>query len=566
MAESERSEDDLLRGSPAPASSPRPDDRSSRRASSERACDRRAAVIGSGFGGIAAAIRLAASGFRTTLFESRDQPGGRAYVYRDSGYTFDAGPTVITAPHCLEDLFTLAGERLADHVEMMPVTPFYRLCWDDGDRFDYDGNSDNMLAQIRARDPRDADGYLRFVEHSRQVFETGYVDLAHQPFLRFWDMVKVAPQLASLRADQSVYRAVARHVKNDHVRQALSFHSLLVGGNPFETSSIYTLIHYLERQWGVFFPRGGTGALVAALVQLFERLGGEVRLSTPVRGIAVEGSGTAAVHRVTTDARAAEAIDLVVSNADLHHTYATLYRGDPRARRMQRKVERMTWSMSLFVLYFGTDIDYADQVAHHTVIFGPRYKGLLDDIFHGHAIADDFSLYLHAPHVTDPSLAPPGGGAFYVLSPVPHLGNAPVDWEAIAPAYADRILASLERHLPDLRRHVVTRRWMTPRDFATTLVSHHGSAFSVAPTLTQSAWFRPHNKDPEIPGLYLVGAGTHPGAGVPGVVNSARATMRCIAADFGVALPAARDAPRQLGASDRDAPGAFAARTMEEPG
>jgi phytoene desaturase len=500
----------------------------------------RAAVVGSGFGGLAAAIRLAASGIRTTIFESRDQPGGRAYVYRDQGFTFDAGPTVITAPHCIEDLFTLAGRRMRDHVDMLPVTPFYRLFWtEDGDQFDYDGDSEHMLAQIRARNPADVEGYQRFVAYSKEVFETGYTELAHQPFLRFWDMVKVAPQLAGLRADRSVYATVARHIENDHVRQALSFHSLLVGGNPYETSSIYTLIHYLERQWGVFFPRGGTGALVSALVALFESLGGELRLNAPVRGIRVEDKGqvggqTRAVHHVATDA-GTEPFDLVVSNADLHHTYERLYRDEPRARPMVKKVERMDWSMSLFVLYFGTDRSYQGDIAHHTVVFGPRYQPLLKEIFHGHQLPDDFSLYLHAPHVTDPSLAPPGGGAFYVLSPVPHLGNAPIDWDAVAPGYADRILASLERLLPDLRRHVVTRRWMTPKDFATTLVSHHGSAFSVAPTLTQSAWFRPHNKDPRIPGLYLVGAGTHSGAGVPGVINSARATVACIARDLGLA-------------------------------
>jgi phytoene desaturase len=514
----------------------------------------RAAVIGSGFGGLAAAIRLAASGIRTTVFESRDLAGGRAYVYRDGGFTFDAGPTVITAPHCIEDLFTLAGRRLRDYVELLPVTPFYRLFWtEDGDQFDYNGDSEHMLAQIRARNPADADGYQRFVAYSKQVFETGYVDLAHQPFLRFWDMVKVAPQLAGLRADRSVYATVARHVENEHVRQALSFHSLLVGGNPYETSSIYTLIHYLERQWGVFFPRGGTGALVAAMVRLLEELGGEVRLSTPVRGIRVEDlGGDRARHHVATDA-GSEAFDLVVSNADLHHTYERLYREEPRARAMARKVERMDWSMSLFVLYFGTDRSYQDQIAHHTVVFGPRYKPLLDEIFHGPALPDDFSLYLHAPHVTDPSLAPAGGGAFYVLSPVPHLGNAPLDWDALAPGYADRILASLERLLPDLRQHVVTRRWMTPKDFQTTLVSHHGSAFSVAPTLTQSAWFRPHNKDPHIPDLYLVGAGTHPGAGVPGVINGARATVACIARDLGLATD---DELAALAASPPSAQGA----------
>jgi phytoene desaturase len=494
----------------------------------------RAAVIGSGFGGLAAALRLANAGVAVTVFEARDQPGGRAYVYREGGYVFDAGPTVITAPHCLEELFTQAGKQLSDYVELLPVAPFYRLLWDDGDTFDYDGDAARMVAQIGRRSASDAQGYQRFVEYSRKVFDKGYTELAHEPFLRFWDMVRVAPQLAGLRADRSVYRTVARYVKDEHVRQALSFHSLLVGGNPFETSSIYTLIHHLERKWGVWFPRGGTGALVRAMVRLLEEQGGELRLLSPVASVRVEDRR----HLVTTAARRDEPFDLVVSNADLHHTYASLYGGAAAARPMTRRLEAMEWSMSLFVLYFGTDVSYADRVVHHSVIFGPRYRELLAEIFHGAALPDDFSLYLHAPHLSDPSLAPPGGGAFYVLSPVPHLGNAPIDWEAIAPGYADRILAALERWMPELRQHVVVKRWMTPEDFRTTLASHHGSAFSVAPRLTQSAYFRPHNKDADLPGLYLVGAGTHPGAGVPGVVNGAKATFRCIAEDFGLPMPA----------------------------
>jgi phytoene desaturase len=495
----------------------------------------RAALIGSGFGGLAAAIRLANAGMRVTVFEARDLPGGRAYVYKQDGFTFDAGPTVITAPHCIEELFTEAGERMSDYVELMPVTPFYRLFWTaDGATFDYDGDGERMLAQIRARRPEDAEGYQRFVEYSRRVFEAGYVKLAHTPFPRFSDMLRVAPKLASLRADRSVYKTVAKFVEDEHVREALSFHSLLVGGNPYETSSIYTLIHYLERNWGVFFPRGGTGALVAALVKLLGELGGELRLSTPVSRVRLADRDGRPVHLVTTPHTTDEEFDLVVSNADLHHTYATLYVDEPDAKPMAKRLEKMDWSMSLYVLYFGTDKDYAGQIAHHTVVFGPRYRGLLDDIFHGDTLADDFSLYVHAPHVTDPSLAPPGCGAFYVLSPVPHLGNAPLDWEAIGTDYGDRILAALERVLPDVRRHVITRRHFTPLEFKHELAAYHGSAFSVAPRLLQSAYFRPHNKDDRIPGLYIVGAGTHPGAGVPGVINGAKATYSEIARDFGV--------------------------------
>jgi phytoene desaturase len=496
----------------------------------------RVAVIGSGFGGLAAAIRLQAAGAAVVLYEARDKPGGRAYVYSKDGFEFDGGPTVITAPHCFEELFECAGRRLADYVELLPVRPFYRLSWEDGHVFDYDGDAAHLHAQIRARSPADVAGYERFVDYSRRVFEKGYEELAATPFLRFSDMVRVAPDLARLRADRSVYATVARFIRDEHLRQAFSFHSLLVGGNPFETSAIYTLIHYLERKWGVLFPRGGTGALVAALVRLFGELGGELCLSAPVQSIdvlpATDGGArpdneARALHRVHA-LGAARDFDVVVSNADLHHTYAKLYGREPAARRTAQRLSRLEWSMSLFVLYFGTDRVYGD-IAHHNVLFADRYEALIRDIFHGPGLPDDFSLYLHAPCVTDPGLAPPGCSSFYVLSPVPHLGKAAIDWEREAPRYAQRILEVLERRaLPELRKHLVTQHWITPQSFARDLGAYHGSAFSVAPKLTQSAWFRPHNRDPNIPGLYLVGAGTHPGAGLPGVVNSAKATAGLI--------------------------------------
>jgi len=490
----------------------------------------RVAIIGSGFGGIAAAIRLQAAGVETVLYEARDKPGGRAYVYEQDGFKFDGGPTVITAPHCIEELFEVAGRRMADYVELLPVRPFYRLLWDDGDSFDYDDSMDSMIRQIERRNPADAAGYRQFVEYARQVFKKGYEELAAEPFLRFSDMVRVAPDLIRLRADRSVYQAVSHYVQDDHLRQALSFHSLLVGGNPFETSAIYTLIHYLEREWGVYFPRGGTGALVQGLLRRYEELGGTLRLNAPVAGVEVSEANGAPVHRVKVTGEQPAYFDAVVSNADVYHTYAKLYAGVPGAMRMQRHLERADWSMSLFVLYFGTDRPY--DIAHHTVIFGPRYKGLLNDIFQGPRLPGDFSLYLHAPTVTDPSMAPEGCGAYYVLSPVPHLGKADINWEAEGPRYAERILTALERHMPDLRKHVVAKKWITPNDFRDSLHAHHGSAFSVAPKLTQSAWFRPSNRDPRIPGLYIAGAGTHPGAGLPGVINSAKATCGVLLGDL----------------------------------
>jgi phytoene desaturase len=494
---------------------------------------RQAAVIGSGFGGLAAAIRLQSMGFETVCYEAHDKPGGRAYVYEDEGFIFDAGPTVITAPHCLEELFELSGRRLSDYVRLLPVSPLYRLRWSDGVSFDYVADEAGLLEQVRRVSPGDVDGYRRFADYTRRVFAKGYEELGAVPFLSFTDMLRAAPALARLRADRSVYTLVSRFVRDEHLRQAFSFHPLLVGGNPLDTSCIYTLIHWIERKWGVFFPEGGTGALVRGLVRLFEDLGGTLHLESPVDRIRLQPGGGPPQHVVQAAGLPPEAFDLVVSNADVHHTYATLYRGVAGADRRQRRLERMAWSMSLFVLYFGTRRRYPD-LAHHTILFGPRFKGLLRDIFHGDRLPADFSLYLHAPTVTDPGMAPAGGESFYVLSPVPHLGNAAIDWEAAAGAYGDAILESLEGQLPGLRESIVTRRHFTPADFAAKFDAYHGSAFSVAPKLTQTAFFRPHNRDPDIPGLYLAGAGTHPGAGVPGVVNSAKATCETIAADFRV--------------------------------
>ncbi len=501
----------------------------------------RAAVIGSGFGGLAAAIRLQAMGVQTVCFEARDKPGGRAYVYEDQGFTFDAGPTVITAPQCLEELFTISGRKLQQYVRLLPVTPFYRLRWADGIEFDYVGDESALLEQIRRINPADVSGYRKFADYTQRVFQKGYVELGAQPFLRFSDMVRVAPDLLKLRAYRSVYSTVSRYIRNEHLRQAFSFHPLLVGGNPLDTSSIYTLIHWIEREWGVFFPQGGTGALVHGLVRLYQDLGGELRMETPVQKVELQhhtGSAhpSGVRHLVTTRERDREPFDLVVSNADLHHTYARLYAGEPQAERMARRLRRMDWSMSLFVMYFGTSRRY-EHLAHHTILFGPRFKGLLRDIFSGRDLARDFSLYLHAPTVTDPSLAPAGCEAFYVLSPVPHLGRADLNWSSVAPSYGDSILESLEGYLPGLRDSIVTRRHFTPHDFRDQLNAYHGSAFSVAPKLSQSAFFRPHNRDHHIPGLYIAGAGTHPGAGIPGVVNTAKATVGLVAQDLGVAAP-----------------------------
>lgn len=493
----------------------------------------RAAVIGSGFGGLALAIRLQAGGWRTTVFEKRDQPGGRAYVYRDGGFSFDAGPTVITAPNCLGELFTLCGKRMDDYVRLLPVNPFYRLFWPDGFRFDYSDDASLVEAQIARRSPGDLPGYRKFLSYSEEVFHEGYEKLAHVPFLNWSAMAAVAPQLLRLQAYRSVYSMVARHIRDPHLRQLFSFHSLLVGGNPFTTTSIYTLIHCLERKWGVYFPMGGTGALVQALLKLFVEMGGELRLNSEITEIETVGGAVKAVVNRSGERRE---FDLAASNADVFHTYDRLLRREPAAARMRKRLARSAYSMSLFLIYFGTRRRYPDLL-HHNIIFGPRYRDLLADIFTHGRLADDFSLYLHAPTRSDPSLAPPGCDAFYVLSPVPHLGKLAIDWKRAAPSYAERILGYLEKHyMPDLRRDIVTQRIFTPQDFQTELNAYHGSAFSLEPRLSQSAYFRVHNRDKNIRGLYFVGAGTHPGAGIPGVVNSAKATAAIIMSDYKKAL------------------------------
>ncbi|MEM6160496.1 phytoene desaturase [Erwinia sp. P6884] len=489
----------------------------------------RTIVIGAGFGGLALAIRLQASGIPTRLLEGRDKPGGRAYVYQDKGFTFDAGPTVITDPTAIEELFTLAGKRLEDYVELMPVKPFYRLCWESGKVLDYDNDQPNLEAQIARFNPADVAGYQRFLDYSRAVFKEGYLKLGTVPFLSFRDMLRAGPQLARLQAWRSVYSMVSSFIEEEHLRQAFSFHSLLVGGNPFSTSSIYTLIHALEREWGVWFPRGGTGALVQGMVKLFEDLGGEIELNAHVSKLETQGDRISAVQLA--DGRRFDT-PAVASNADVVHTYDKLLADHARGRSRAASLKRKRMSNSLFVIYFGLSHHHS-QLAHHTVCFGPRYKELIDDIFNRDTLAEDFSLYLHAPCVTDPSLAPEGCGSYYVLAPVPHLGTADLDWEKEGPRLRDRIFDYLEKHyMPGLREQLVTHRIFTPFDFRDELGAHQGSAFSVEPILTQSAWFRPHNRDSQIENLYLVGAGTHPGAGVPGVIGSAKATAGLMLEDL----------------------------------
>jgi len=495
----------------------------------------RIVVIGSGFGGLAAAIRLAVRGHQVTLVEKRDQPGGRAYVYRQDGFSFDGGPTVITAPWLLTELFELAGRNPADYLTLVPVDPFYRIFFPDGAHFDYSGDHDQMNSAIAAFSefPEDVEGYARFIAKTEKIFAKGFTELADRPFLKFTDMLRIVPDLMRLESYRTVFSLVSRHVRDDRLRQVLSFHPLLVGGNPFQTTSIYTLIHHLEREWGVWFAMGGTGAVVDALVKLFGELGGTLRLGTGVQEILC--SGTTATGVLLGDGQTLPA-DIVVCNGDVAAAYQRLLPGLRRRKYTDRRLARMRYSMSLVVIYFGTNRRYRDlpgnTLAHHNIILGPRYRELLTDIFQRKVLAEDFSLYLHMPTLTDPSLAPPDGEAFYVLAPVPHLGGK-IDWERAAKPYRNRIIQFLEDHyLPDLSSHIVSEHMIDPRHFEGELQTYLGSAFSVEPILTQSAWFRPHNQSEEVSNLYFVGAGTHPGAGMPGVISSAKIADELIAARF----------------------------------
>lgn len=482
-----------------------------------------AVVIGSGFGGLAAAVRLGARGYRVTVLEQLDAPGGRARVFRQDGYTFDAGPTVITAPFLFEELWSLCGRRLADDVDLRPVFPFYRVRFDDGTLFDYSGDAGAMRAEVARLAPGEVEGYERFLAASEAIFKVGFEQLGHVPFESWADMARCVPELVRLQSWRTVYALASRHVRDERLRIVLTFQSLLVGGNPFSTTSVYCLIAFLERRWGVHFAMGGTGRLVQGLVGLIEGQGGQVRCGQQVDQITVET--TAGTRPRANGVRLASgehvAADVVVSNADSAWTYRHLLAAKHRKRWTDKRIERARYSMSLFVWYFGTRRTYPD-IAHHTIALGPRYRELLGDIFDRKHLADDCSLYLHRPTATDPSMAPPGCDAFYVLSPVPHLESG-IDWAERAEPYRRLLEQRLQDTLlPDLANQIASSRVLTPQHFQDELSSFRGAAFGLEPVLTQSAWFRPHNRSEEVERLYLVGAGTHPGAGLPGVLSSAR--------------------------------------------
>lgn len=482
-------------------------------------------VIGSGFGGLGVAARLAIKGHDVELFEKRDKLGGRAYVYEINGFKFDGGPTVITAPFLFDDIWELAGKNREDYFELVPCDPFYRIFDHEGRHFNYNGDHDFILEEIEKWNPSDIEGYERFIASTKDIFDTGMA-LIDKPFLNVMDMVKVAPDLIRLQSYLSVYKYVSKFVKDDFLRRCFSFHPLLIGGNPFDAASLYVLIHYLEREWGVHYALGGTAAIVNGFGKLMDEFGVTVHLERPVEEILVENGQAVGVRLADGSEQRA---DIVVANSDVAATYKHMIPAQHRKKNSDRRIDKMKYSMSLFVIYFGTKKRYIEaeegfpQLAHHNIILCERYKGLLTEIFGSSGeLPDDFSLYLHMPTLTDPSMAPDGNEAFYVLSPVPHLA-ANIDWETVGPKYRDTILQFLEEnYLPGLRANLEALHYIDPPHFEGELNSHLGSAFSVQPTLLQSAWFRPHNRSEDIDNLYFVGAGTHPGAGLPGVLSSAK--------------------------------------------
>jgi len=478
-----------------------------------------AVVIGSGFGGLAAAIRLSVKGYQVQVVEKLDAPGGRAYVHRQDGFTFDAGPTIITAPFLLEELWALCGKKFSDDVQLVAMDPFYRVRFHDGTWFDYNGDAAHMRAEVARFDPEDLPGYERFLKDAERCKTLGFEGMGDMAFDKITDLLAAIPDFMRMGAWRSLYSLVAKHFRNEKLRIVMSFHPLLIGGNPFAVTCAYALINSLERTWGVHSAMGGTGAIVRGLVNLLAGRGVHIRCNAPVTRICVENGRASGVMLDSGEFLAA---DIVVSNADTAWTYKHLVAPEHRQVWTDRKIDNGKYSMGLFVWYFGTSRQFHD-VPHHMMVLGPRYQGLLQDIFKRHHLAQDFSLYLHRPTATDPALAPAGCDTFYVLSPVPHLDSG-TDWVRQAEPYRAAIAQALhETVLPGLKDCIVSSKVTTPQDFQDRLWSYKGAGFGLEPLLLQSAWFRPHNRSEDVPGLFVVGASTHPGAGVPGVLMSAKA-------------------------------------------
>ncbi len=480
-----------------------------------------AIVIGAGLGGLACAMRLGAKGYQVTVLDKLDRPGGRGSSITQDGHRFDLGPTIITVPQVYESLWATCGRNFHDDVTLKPMDPFYEIRWPDGSKFTARQSTEAMEAEITRLSPSDLGGYRRFMKGAERRYVVGYEGMLTKPMHRIWETLKVLPEFAVLRADQSILKLAKRCVRDPRLQMALSFHPLFIGGDPMNVTSMYALVGYLEKQFGVHYAMGGVQAIADAMVRVIEDQGGQVRLGETVDEILVEGRTARGVRLASDEVLHAP---LVVSNADAGHTYAKLMRRQTKKRWSDAKLKRRKWSMGLFVWYFGTKgtAGMWKDVGHHTIMSGPRYEGLLKDIFIKGHLADDMSLYIHRPALTDPTVAPAGDDTFYALSPVPHLGHDnPVDWSTEAEVYRQKVAKVLNGLIPGFEDHLTTSRMFTPDTFRDRYLSPNGSGFSIEPRILQSAWFRPHNVSEEADGLYLVGAGTHPGAGVPGVIASA---------------------------------------------
>jgi phytoene desaturase len=487
-----------------------------------------ALVIGAGLGGLAAAMRLGAKGWRVTVIDRLDRPGGRGSSITRGGHRFDLGPTIVTVPQTLRDLWAACGRDFDRDVRLVPMDPFYEIRFDDGERFTMRGDGAAMAAEVARIAPGDAKGYARFLKDAEVRYDFGFEDLGKRPMHRLADLIRVLPRFARLRADRSVHAHAALRVRDPHLRFALSFHPLFIGGDPFRVTSMYALVSHLEAAFGVHYALGGVQAIADAMVRVIEAQGGSVRLGEETDEILTEGGQAAGVRLASGEELRAS---VIVSNADPGHTYATLLRNHPRRRWTDRRLKRSRWSMGLFVWYFGTrgTAGMWPDLGHHTIAVGPRYGPHIRDIFRRGHLADDMSLYVHRPSVTDPSVAPAGGDTFYALSPVPHLGHGAADWATMAEPYREKVAEMLDRRLmPGFRAHVTESLVFTPETFRDRYLSPLGAGFSIEPRILQSAWFRPHNVSEELPGLWLVGAGTHPGAGVPGVIGSAEVLSQLV--------------------------------------
>ena len=502
----------------------------------------RAVVIGAGLGGLASAMRLGAKGWQVTVIDRLDIAGGRGSSVTQDGHRFDLGPTIVTVPQVLRELWAACGRDFDTDVDLRALDPFYEIRWPDGSTFTARQSTEAMKAEVARLSPGDVKGYERFLRDSEARYWFGFEDLGRRSMHELWELIKVLPTFGMLRADRSVYAHAARRVKDERLRMALSFHPLFIGGDPFHVTSMYILVSHLEKAFGVHYAMGGVQAIANAMVGVIEAQGGDVRLGLEADRILTEGGRAAGVQ--LTDGTQVHA-EVVVSNADAGHTYDRLLRDVPNRRWTKPKLDRTRWSMGLFVWYFGTKgtRDMWSDVGHHTILNGPRYRGLVQDIFVRGHLAEDMSLYLHRPSVTDPTAAPEGDDTFYALSPVPHLGHdTPVDWAERTQSYRAAVLKVLEdQALPGLGAHLGPEMILTPEDFRTRYLSPHGAGFSIEPRILQSAWFRPHNVVMELPGLYLAGAGTHPGAGLPGVISSAEVLGKLVPdAPAGARAPAAR--------------------------